>query len=198
MAEDKRIIRIEVLNLETNESGMEAKSNKSTKKQKSPEEVFNALRRQQKKDLSEMLHPIQTAISDYTQNSVVNQAKLQLAQQSLGIIEQVVDYSINRHLNLTEDYIAQNDYNRIKSIYSLAKGAASSVSSGAIQGMAMGGPVGAVVGAVVGAASFGVQTTIQQSERYSQYYQQLNAINFNTQYNQKRAGLYDGSRGTEG
>ena len=195
MAEDKRIIRIEVLNLETNESGMESKSKK---KKKTPEQEFNEQRKQQVKELNEALHPVQTAISSYTSNSVVNQAKLGLAKQAWEIIEQSVDYAINRHLNLTENYIAQNDYNKIKSIYGITKGAVSSIASGAAQGMALGGFVGAGVGAAIGALNWGITTTIQQSERYSQYYQQLNAINFNTQYNQKRAGLYDGSRGTEG
>ena len=57
----------------------------------------------------------------------------------------------------------------------------------------VGGPVGAAVGAV----SWGVNEFIQNKANLSGYYQDLNASNFNMQFNRTRAGLIDEGRGTE-
>lgn len=191
MAEDKRVIRIEVVNIETKDN---------EPKELTPQQKANKKARANQKTAKEItdhiVHPVKSLVEDAVGSSVKGQAVLQLAQQSWGIITQTIDYSINRNLNLSENYIAQNDYNRIKGTYGLITSGASSVASGIVSGAAFGW-AGAIVGGLAGGVNWAAQTALQQSERYSQYYQQLNATNFNTQYNQKRAGLYDGSRGTE-
>ena len=197
MAQDTRTIKIEITNIQANKSGMQISQKKRSSIEESQNDIDRSYKSEVSSALNEVIHPISSTMKDFAGSSVRKQAIATLAQQAMNIIEQSIEYGVTRHLNLTEDYIAQNNYNKIKSIYSLTKGAASAVASGISMGAAF-GPAGLAAGMTIGLANWGINTTIQQSQRYSEYYQQLNATNFNTQYNQKRAGLYDGSRGTEG
>lgn len=112
-----------------------------------------------------------------------------LFNQSLNSIKQDANLALTRYFNLSENYLAQNDYQNIMTTINKA----SSFASAAGAGLFVAGPIGAAIG--VGA--WGVGELISYQSRMSEYYRNLNAINFGTAWGQERAGLYDGGKGTE-
>ena len=117
-------------------------------------------------------------------------------QEALAMLTNAAEQSLQRHFTLTENYMSQNIYSNAKKTISLVTQGATSIASMAKIGGVF-GPVGAVGGAIVGAVSFGVNTFIDYQTRMSSYYQSLNAGNYQSDFSQVRAGLVDGSRGTE-
>lgn len=195
MAEDRRIT-IEII-------GMNGEGKQDEDKPKDPYEAEQKANSTLSSMLKKASHPIESlkdsAVKsiDKRQHPLARIGAAYIAEQGAKTVLTLLDHDVTRHLSLTEDYLSQNTYNMVKSQYNLFKGAVGGVLTGAASGAMAGGIPGAILGAVGGALNFGVNTVISQNQRYSQYYQQLNATNFNTQYNEKRAGLYDGSRGTE-
>lgn len=110
-------------------------------------------------------------------------------QKAMSTLGSSISLSINRYFSLQEDYLAENLYNNIKT--TLSKG------TSLYGNIAAGAAVGGAVGAAVGAVTWVIGEGINQMQRYSGYYAQLNATNAQTEFSQKRAGLYDNGRGTE-
>lgn len=113
------------------------------------------------------------------------------------MVIQSVEASVNRYLTLTEDYMAQDTYNMVKTSIDKATTAGTAIIGGAVTGAKVGGAVGAGVGAVIGTIGFGVSEVISYQSRMSGYFRALNASNIEMNYARKRAGLMDGSKGTE-
>ena len=119
-----------------------------------------------------------------------------LGKETLDLVASTVEDSLQRHFTLTENYMSQNIYANAKKSISLVMSAGSSILNGAKIGSIF-GPGGTAVGAIVGAASFAIQQQVQYQNRMSSYYQSLNASNYQSDFSQVRAGLIDGSKGTE-
>lgn len=118
-------------------------------------------------------------------------------QTAKKLVIQSVEESVDRYLTLTEDYMAQNTYNMVKTSISKMTSAGSTIIGGALAGAKVGGVYGAVAGIVIGTIGWGVSEYISYQSRMSGYYRSLNASNIEINYSRKRAGLVDGSRGTE-
>jgi hypothetical protein len=145
------------------------------------------------KTINKIMHPIKSAENVTIGKTVIlNQAY----QQAKQMLTQTIDLSLNRYYTLTEDYLGQTNYQHIRTAYGKVTGLASSIAGGAMTG-GMAGPVGAAIGAVIGATSWGINQTIQNQANLSGYYQDLNAANFNMQFNRTRAGLVNEGRGTD-
>lgn len=182
---DTRTVRIEILGSGTGTSS--GKNGKDGDKDKNPYGEF-------KKDLSKMLHPIKTAEAEIIGENVIIEQAVQLAKQG---IKQTVDYGLGRYFTLTEDYLGENTYNRVKTKLNKVGGAFTSIASGAIIGAKL-GPVGAVAGASIAALGYGVSLIFEYQNRMSGYYQQLNATNYQTEFSSQRASLYNGTQNTLG
>lgn len=118
-------------------------------------------------------------------------------QTAKRLIIQGVDAQLNRHFALNEDYMGETTYNNAKNLISKITSVASSVGSGAMFGFSAGGGVGAVVGAGITAVGIGVSDFISIQAKMSSYYRNINASNIEVAYARQRAGLIDGSKGTE-
>lgn len=111
---------------------------------------------------------------------------------------------LNRYFTLKEDYMGQNTLTALQAYSGTAKSMLSSIGSSALQGAIFGkgfGPVGvaigAVGGAVLGGAVSGVKARTETEQKIEQVNMQMNATNMQTQFSATRAGLVNGSRGTE-
>lgn len=98
-------------------------------------------------------------------------------------------WSINRYIDLKEDYMAENGLNIIKTTISKASSFGTTVAAGAV----MGGWVGAAVAGIGWAGN----EAISQAKRYESYYRALNEQNVGLEFGSIRAGLINGGRGTE-
>ena len=177
---DTRKITIEILGDESSSS-----SDSQNKKEDTETKIGTTI--------NKIMHPIKSAETATIGKTVIlNQAY----QQAKQMLTQTIDLSLNRYYTLTEDYLGQTNYQHIRTAYGKVTGLASSIAGGAMTG-GMAGPVGAVVGAVISATSWGINQSIQNKANLSGYYQDLNAANFNTQFNRTRAGLVNEGRGTE-
>lgn len=189
---DERKITIEIIGggSGTNGSSPSSQSEEDSEQQKALKQKQDILRA--------ILHPINTAEGAFFENpkhELYRNVDKQLYEQAKATTFKLVDYCHTRYFNLSEDYLGENQYNIIKGQLQKTSNVIQSVGNGIIQGLQFGIP-GAVVGAALSGLSLGVQYSISNSQRWSSYHQQLNAVNFNTQFNSKRAGLYDGGRGT--
>lgn len=110
------------------------------------------------------------------------------AQKAISTLGNAMNLSINRYFSLQEDYLAENIYRNAKTTIGKVESLYGSIKAGA----AISGTFG-----VVGAVIWGVSEGLNQFQRYSNYYAQLNATNAQTEFSQKRAGLYNNGRGTE-
>lgn len=110
---------------------------------------------------------------------------------------QTVEANINHYLTLSEDYIAQNTVNNVKTVINKVTSAGSTIMGGVTSGATVGGFAGAIVGGVIATVGYGVSEYISYQSRMSGYYASLNASNIETNYAQRRAGYTNGSRGTE-
>lgn len=118
-------------------------------------------------------------------NVVINQA----VSTAKRIVSQAVETGLSMSFQLTENYLAENTYNNAKTVINKV------VSNGTVMTGALltGNPI--IVG--ITAIGLGVSETITRVSRMSGYYQSLNASRIQTDYLQRRAGLYDGAKGTE-
>lgn len=174
---DTRKITIEIL--DGNASG-------DSQKNKSKEKTRIDNQRELNKFINRTIYPLKDDDGISIGKTVIlNQAY----QQAKQMLNQTIDLSLNRYYTLTEDYLGQTNYQNIRNIYGKVTGLAASIGGGAI----IGGPIGAAIGAV----SWGVNQYIQNKANLSGYYQDLNAANFNTDFNRTRAGLVNEGRGTD-
>lgn len=111
------------------------------------------------------------------------------AKRAVQTLGNSINLSINRYFSLQEDYLAENLYNNVKTTFGKFEGLVGNIKAGA--------GVAGFVGATIGAGLWVTSEAINQHQRYSNYYAQLNATNAQTEFSQKRAGLYDNGRGTE-
>lgn len=180
MAETRKIV-IEILDGESGGNG------EKTSKEKDPN-------KEMAKTLNKVIHPLKTAESVTIGKVAILSYGLQQAKQ---IANQTFSFGIDRKLSLTENYLAQNEYNNFKTTISKAKSLAGTVGSGAVAGVQVGGAWGAVIGAVVGTVAWGAGQYTENRANLSSYYQEINTTNYNSQFSRTRAGLVDGGRGTE-
>lgn len=106
-------------------------------------------------------------------------------------------YYVNRHLNLTEDYKAEQNLNNALSIISHVGEGFTTILSGAIVGAKAGGGLGAVAGAVVGAGAFAANTTLNAIQAHDEEKIRISTMNIQANYQQVRLGLIDDGRGTQ-
>lgn len=104
-------------------------------------------------------------------------------------------FSYNKYLNLSENYLLENDLEGIKSGLGFANGLGASIISGAKLGSA-GGPYGAIIGAIAGVSVYGVAQGISYEQKKYGYYNSIAASTYQSEYSQIRAGLIDGGRNT--
>lgn len=138
--------------------------------------------------------------SDKASNEGKTLLKSVILNQGYKVAKQMivssVEASVNRYLTLTEDYMAQNTYNAVKTSISKITTGSSAIVGSAMAGSIV-GPIGTAVGAVIGTIGFATSEFISYQSKMSSYYRALNASNIEMNYARKRAGLTDGSRGTE-
>lgn len=118
-------------------------------------------------------------------------------QTAKSLIIQGVDAHLNRQFALNEDYMGETTYNNAKNLISKVTSVASSIGSATIMGASAGGFVGAVIGFTIGAVGVGVSDYISIQAKKSSYFRNINASNIEVAYARQRAGLVDGSKGTE-
>lgn len=148
--------------------------------------------------------PVTPEANNDTQTKVSSEGKMLLKSVILNqgyntakrLIIQGVESGLSNYFALSEDYLAENTYNNVKTSISKVTGFASSVLGGMTAG-GMAGPVGAGVGAVIGAVGWGTSEFFSYSTRMSSYYRNLNASNIERDYFSRRAGLVNGGKGTE-
>ena len=107
-----------------------------------------------------------------------------------------VNYEINKHFNLTDDYIGQRKLNVAKNVVSRATGIIATIGASAKIG-SVAGPVGTIVGAVVGTTIAGVQLGVDIYQNYDQANIHLRQMEAQLNYTRQRVGysLTSGSIG---
>ena len=110
-------------------------------------------------------------------NVVINQAYNQMK----NMIVSNVDYAINRHFNLTDDYMGQRTYNIAKGIVSKGYNMAISIQAGFLTG----GPMGAAIAASLSIGS----TIIEAVKNYDQQNIMLRQMDTQLEYSRQRAGF---------
>ena len=128
-----------------------------------------------------------------TKSVILNQGY----HQAKSLIISGVDASINRYLSLNEDYMGETVYNNAKTTIGKITGLGGAIMSGYTVGSMTGTPVGMAIGVGVAVVGWGANEFLSYQQKMSGYYQSLNASNFQTAFMRKRAGLTDGSHGTE-
>lgn len=113
------------------------------------------------------------------------------------LIIQGVDANLNRQFALNEDYMGETTYNNAKNIIGKVTSIGSTIAGGTMFGAQVGGVYGAVAGFVVSTAGVIGSEIININSKMSQTYRSLNASNIEVNYARARAGLTDGSQGTE-
>lgn len=146
--------------------------------------------------LQKALHPIDNALK-HKKNETENMFYIKEAtKNAISVAETGIQLTLNRYFKLSEDYKSQNYLNNVMSNVNRAKGFASSTISGAVAGAKF-GPVGAVFGALIsGTANIGKQL-IEWDNTLKNFYSSMNATRVETSFRARRAGLYDGGKGTE-
>lgn len=126
-------------------------------------------------------------------------ASNQLYEISVKTAKSLIDWSINRNLDLSANYVAKREINEVKTIISGTMGLVSSISSGAISGAMMGGPIGAVVGAIAGFTSNLIGGVIESEKAYDQQKIRIARNNAEASFSQSRylGTTTDFSRGTD-
>ena len=122
---------------------------------------------------------------DETARSLASYAK----DKSKGLLNQVISAVPNRYFSLSENYMAETDYNNAMIIADKVRSFMTAVKTGA--------SIGGGYGAVAAAAAWGTSEFISYQNRMSGYYQSLNATNYQTQFDKSRLGLTNEGKGTE-
>lgn len=137
----------------------------------------------QKTDTTETIETVKegTLVSSVVVNQAFNQVK--------GLVKNASLYYMNKHFTLKENYLMQRNVdNALTSINKVV-----SFGTTVAGGFALGNWVGAAVAAVGWAAN----EAFTIFKRQDQTMMGLNTTNIQTAFQQTRAGLSDGSRGTQ-
>ena len=114
-----------------------------------------------------------------------------------NLIIQGVDTGLNRQFSINEDYMGETTYQNVKNVIGKVTSIGSTIIGGTVTGAQVGGWVGAIVGFGISAVGVGVSETLSVQAKMSQTFRSLNASNIEVNYARARAGLTDGSNGTE-
>lgn len=137
-------------------------------------------------DINYIVHPIKSAEKAMLGKSA-------LLSQAYGVAKQAVKssimYGINRHFNLTENYMAQTDMQNVLTTIGKISSFASTVGAGFIAGN--------VAGAAIAAVGWGVNEGVAIYQRFDQAYIQLTETNIQSNFQRVRLGLVDGGKGTQ-
>lgn len=128
-----------------------------------------------------------------------NDAAALMAMTGRKLVDTIVnsaEVSLNRYFSMSENYMAETDYKNTMNVINKSTSFAGSVLLGAKAGAAL-GPYGAAVGSFVMAASWLGNEAINYRQRMSNYYQNLNATNYQTEFDRTRLGLSNEGKGTE-
>lgn len=137
----------------------------------------------QKTDTTETIETVKegTLVSSVVVNQAFNQVK--------GLVKNASLYYMNKHFTLKENYLMQRNVdNALTSINKV-------VSFGIT--VAGGFALGNVAGAAVAAVGWAANEAFTIFKRQDQTMMGLNTTNIQTAFQQTRAGLSDGSRGTQ-
>lgn len=107
-----------------------------------------------------------------------------------------VEVSMNRYFSMSENYIAETDLKNTMTVINKGRSLVSTVATSAMAGVAL-GPYGAAAGAIIGASLWVGNEIINYQQRMSNYYQNLNATNYQTEFDRTRMGLTNEGKGTE-
>lgn len=118
-------------------------------------------------------------------------------QTAKRLIIQGVDANLNRTFALNEDYMGETTYQNAKNMISKAVSYTTSILSATMMGASVGGFVGGAVVMGISAVGIGVSEFMSVKSKMSQYFRSINASNVEMNYARQRAGLTDGSMGTE-
>jgi hypothetical protein len=118
-------------------------------------------------------------------------------QTAKKMIIGTVEASISNYLTLSEDYMAENTINKVKTAISKVTSIGGTILSSTLAGAQMGGGVGAVAGMVIGSTTAVYNEVLSYQTRMSSYYQSLNASNISKDYAKRRSGYVDSGKGTE-
>ena len=123
----------------------------------------------------------------------------QLYEISTRTAKSLIDWSINRNLDLSANYVAKREINEVKTIINGTMGLLGSIGAGAISGASVGGPIGAAVGAVMGFTSNLVGGIIESEKAYDQQKIRIARTNADASFSQSRylGTTTDFSRGTD-
>ena len=111
-------------------------------------------------------------------------------------VTNAVSLSMNRYFSMSENYMAETDYQNAMSFINKGKSFIGTVGASAMGGTAL-GPGGMAIGAVIGAAAWVGNEFVSYQQKMSNYYQNLNATNFQTEFDRTRMGLSNEGKGTE-
>lgn len=141
-----------------------------------------------------IIHPINSLEENTVgRNIFLNQAY----QAAKAAVVNTVQYSINRHFELTENYIAQEDMNDALSAIHQIAGIAQTAVASAFAGGIYGGAIGAVAGFTIGLAGSLVNKSIQAAQAKDRENIQLATANKQNSFKMARLGLNNGGRSTE-
>ncbi len=146
--------------------------------------------------LQKAMHPLRTFTTHKKDESTTMLWVRESVKNASDLLGTAVPLEINRYFKLSEDYKSQNYLTNVMSNISKAKSFAGAAVSGMMTGAAA-GPVGAVVGAVVGVGVNVATQAIRWNNTVANFNASMNATRVETNYRAKRAGLYNGGKGTE-
>lgn len=165
--------------------------------------------------VNKIAHPLKT-LGDKAENNVKQMlgggagatamvaGAIKLGSEVLSLATYYAKLEFNRYFTLKEDYVGQNKISEIQAYSGTVKSMLSSIGSDAIAGAMVGsyfGLAGVVVGGVLGGAFGGgisaIKAKTETAQKIEQVNMQMNATNMQTQFSATRAGLVNGSRGTE-
>lgn len=147
--------------------------------------------------LRSAMHPIQTALRHHRGEGVETYLIKESADNALQLVTEATSLTLGRYFKLSEDYKNQNNLNNVMSNINKVKSFSGSILSGAAMGNAIVPGAGAVVGAVIGGATNVAKQVIEWEDKKANFASSMNATRVETSFRAKRAGLYDGGKGTE-
>ena len=122
---------------------------------------------------------------------------IESAKRVGGAIINSAELSLNRYFSMSENYMAEVDYQNTLNVIQKASSLGMTVISGAKVGAAAGGVIGAAVGTILSAAVWTGNEYTAYRQKMSNYYQNLNAANYQTEFDKTRLGLINEGKGTE-
>lgn len=172
------------------ESKPSASGGGGSSKASSDEDISNKI-------LSFLSHPLQSIKRDAFDNKITGKHLIAqyIFDNAVSNTKRIAMFSYNKYLNLSENYLLENDAEAVKKGLDFFGGLGASMIAGAKLGSAGGGP-GMVVGAVVGGLTYGFGSGISYEQKKYGYYNSIASSTYQNQYSQIRAGLIDGGRNT--